>query len=453
MIEQGHSVGTLARGDDLVQWDARRGLLAPSEDPGLSAEQVGGKVVPVEESRGADPRTPPVPPLHIRRSKEHLSQDRKGVVHDKHIGQRDLKHLGRLDHPLNRALDLVMHHLGGVELPASHDLPERRPDVVAVPKKKVRHLGDGLLGGILRDEEGPEFASDITGALGHRHNHVDDVIPRKHPRLAKEGLHPRVVILALQPEHPVPVGAVAREGPGSLLDVLLAVVPLPKGKKLHHLAGEVLVGMTFATLVEIKPFDHGGIPRDLLEHGGKLSEGVPPDGLVLLPHRVGIPHLGVAGREMTVPEERGLFHQRGRRVAHPVEPPHAQIQDLLAVCPVELLFERLALLLVRARLDPLIVGESCRRIREGRRGEQVAILIRIQKRGHGLLRSESQETIDLGRGSAETSPVQQVCGRVAGPTLFWKRGEHVLWINTVERGRLQQKSKNAPRPPLRGILR
>ena len=63
---------------------------------------------------------------------------------------------------------------------------------------------------------------------------------------------------------------------------------------------------------------------------GEIPESIAAQGIVLQPHPVGVLDLLDAGGEMSVPEKSHLFEQRRRAMHHPVEPPPAQIENLLA---------------------------------------------------------------------------------------------------------------------------
>ena len=57
----------------------------------------------------------------------------------------------------------------------------------------------------------------------------------------------------------------------------------------------------------------------------KAAQGIALHQLVLAEHEADILHLGVAGGEVIVPEERQLFTKRMTAVEHPVKPPSPQL--------------------------------------------------------------------------------------------------------------------------------
>ena len=65
------------------------------------------------------------------------------------------------------------------------------------------------------------------------------------------------------------------------------------------------------------------------KQGAEVAEGVPAHELVLAEHVAGVLHLGVAGGEVVVPEQRDLFAQRVLAVEHAIEPPLACLQAVV----------------------------------------------------------------------------------------------------------------------------
>ena len=174
------------------------------------------------------------------------------------------------------SLDLVSDHTGGVEDGALKEGRECRGDPVVVGLKEDRKFGDVLSARIGRDEEGPKFSGQESGALGALADHVDDLVSGERTGPAKEGFLRGVVFPWKEPESPVLlVNPVTRESSRRFLDVLLGVMPFSQGKELHHLARKVLVRMLPSALLKIEPANHRRITGDLLQDRGKVTEGVP----------------------------------------------------------------------------------------------------------------------------------------------------------------------------------
>ncbi len=124
---------------------------------------------------------------------------------------------------------------------------------------------------------------------------------------------------------PVAVGPPAGEGAGGLADVLLGVVADAQAEQLHQLAGIVLVGLPLDVAVGVEPDEHGRVPADRLEQRAELAQGVRPQQHVLAEHQDRVLHLGEAGGEVVVPEQRHLLAQRVAALEHAVQPPAAEL--------------------------------------------------------------------------------------------------------------------------------
>ena len=95
-----------------------------------------------------------------------------------------------------------------------------------------------------------------------------------------------------------------------------------------------------------------GSLRHLPQQRGEVAQGVLAHQLVLAEHEAGVLHLGVAGGEVVVPEQRQLLLQRVRAVEHPVQPPGPQLHAVVGVgdAPGHLPADLIELLLPRPAL-------------------------------------------------------------------------------------------------------
>ena len=303
---------------------------------------------------------------------------------------------------------------------------ERGGDPVTVGLKEDRQVGDILSGRIVRDEEGPEFPGQESGALGAFADHVDNLIPGERPGPAKEGFLRGIEFPRNETEGPAfLINPVTRESPRRLLDVLFGVMPLPQGKEFHHLAGKVLVRMLPSALLKIEPANHRRISGDLLQDRGEVAQCVPPEEGVLGHHQPGEVHLLVARCKMTVPEQCQFLAERGARVAEPVEPPDPKIGDGPVIGLPKLPLHLAAGKFVGSVLDPPLEHHACSRIHETGKRIEIVVLVRIGQRGHGLLQAKGDQGIDFARGTSEAGTVQKVRCRGAVPESFREGGKHL----------------------------
>ena len=124
------------------------------------------------------------------------------------------------------------------------------------------------------------------------------------------------------------VNTPAGEGTRCFLDVLLRVVSLAQGEQLHHLTGEVLVGLALAvgSIVEID--HHRRIAGDVMQEAREVAQRMPAQQHVLPVHDLIVFDLLLARHEVVVPEQGHLLGERRRRGQHLGQPPSAQLQAL-----------------------------------------------------------------------------------------------------------------------------
>ena len=73
-------------------------------------------------------------------------------------------------------------------------------------------------------------------------------------------------------------------------------------------------------LVVVEPEDHGRVPGKLVQQLPIVAHAMFAEHPQLFEHVVGVVHLGVAGGEDVVPEERHLLFQRTPGVYHVIQP-------------------------------------------------------------------------------------------------------------------------------------
>ena len=132
---------------------------------------------------------------------------------------------------------------------------------------------------------------------------------------------------------------------------MLGVVANTEGKKLHHLAREILVGFALHVLLIVKPKDHRGILTNLAQHGFEISGGVAAKDLVLLPHYAWRIDLLGAGGEMVMPEQRHALLERPTGLQKAYGPPC----DQAAHIDLPLLVRKFGGRNIKAFLDLVVV--------------------------------------------------------------------------------------------------
>src|SRR5438876_6891751 len=134
---------------------------------------------------------------------------------------------------------------------------------------------------------------------------------------------------------------------------------------------------------------------------------------------------------MAVPKERQLLLQWPRPFDHALQPPAAQLKQMLLLgLPLltlhfAALFFRLLPLFVARALKPLVHFPKREelfhsvRVRPGpvRIGRRVGNLVVIDQVGNGLVRPPLREFLDFVRRAAEASPIEQVGRRSEVPFL------------------------------------
>src|SRR5437764_628608 len=173
---------------------------------------------------------------------------------------------------------------------------------------------DDLRRWIVLGEEAPKFPGEELRAGRLFHQDADDVVAQQRTGFSHERFRADVSLSRSEPKllrgH---VDAITGEGAGRFANVGFGIVADPDGEKFHQFARPVFVRVLFAALLEIEVDHHRGIARDFLGEGGKISDGMTAEQIVLAPHPITVSHFLDAGREVAVPEERHLFDQRRGR--------------------------------------------------------------------------------------------------------------------------------------------
>ena len=166
---------------------------------------------------------------------------------------------------------------------------------------------------------------------------VDDVIAIKGAGVAHELLRSEILL------HPCKtkllrghVDPVAGERTCRCANVILGVIANSDGEKLHQLARPILVRMRFAVLLKIEINHHRRVARNRFDQCGKIPKRVSTERVVLQPHPVTVFDFLNACSEMTVPEKSHLLQKRRRAIHHSLEPPAAEIENLISLHHAEL---------------------------------------------------------------------------------------------------------------------
>ena len=135
-------------------------------------------------------------------------------------------------------------------------------------------------------------------------------------------------------------------------------------------------------------------------------------GLVLLPHQVGIIHLLITGGEVAMPKQGGFFQERCRRIPHPIEPPESEREHLLALSPEKILSDFDPLLIGGSGLHLILRLDPLCGLHQRRPWKKMTVIL-----GLGLeevidrtITSLLIQSIDFSRCPAEPRPVQQMGG-------------------------------------------
>ena len=258
------------------------------------------------------------------------------------LGLRSLQVPGqaeRADDDLNGALDLLEHRLleeVGVEQRAQDrfeleaGVDEDAGEVFDRLRVARRFDVPGRHLGFVGDEEVVEMAADEAGAGGLFEDDVDDVEAVEVARAPEEGLLAVVVLFGaeLVLEEEAVVGHArhlradgpAGEGAGALEDIGLGVVADAEREQFEQLAAPVFVGRALVVLVVVEPVNHGRVLRQHDQQVAVVARAVIAPHVDLRDQVIVVVHLGVAGGEDMVPEERHFLFQRALGVDHLEEP-------------------------------------------------------------------------------------------------------------------------------------
>ena len=343
---------------------------------------VGDEVDAGQQGAGVDPLQPGVPAFHRRRVQDGLAHIGGFLADVQHAGIRVLKEAhhpqGAGDH-FGGALDLL--EAGVLEPLRQEHMPQHGLYVKAGVLKHLAHFVQGVLvpgrldgprGNLrlVRHKEVVQVAADEAGGGRLLEDDVDDVLAVKVAGFAQEGLFPEVVVFLAVGELPR-VAAVGRagqlglnrpagEGARALPHIHLGVVGNAHGEQLQELPAPVLVHGVPVVLVVVQPENHGRVLGQLNEHIPVVAHPTLPEHIDLLQQLVAVVHLGVAGGENMVPEQRHLFLQgtvAGDHVVHPVGLPgegHAAGQQETGVIAEQQ--RHLAALALRGRVQQFLYG-------------------------------------------------------------------------------------------------
>src|SRR5438132_712556 len=98
---------------------------------------------------------------------------------------------------------------------------------------------------LVADKESNQLGAHKFGGGGLLKDNPQPVVAVEWTRFPEHLLYARIVLIRIELNDTV-VNFPAGKAAGQLLDVLLAVVSEPQAEELHHLAGEILVGMVFS---------------------------------------------------------------------------------------------------------------------------------------------------------------------------------------------------------------
>ena len=144
-------------------------------------------------------------------------------------------------------------------------------------------------------------------------------VPLSGPVVPRKVLAPKSCWSRVELEGEDVVGP-AGEGARRLTHVALGVVAHAHREELEQLAAEVLVRVRLHVLAVVEIHQHGRVFENAHQQVAQPSRGAGPQHLVLPQHHPVVAHLGVAGGEVAVPEERELLLERPRRGEHAGRP-------------------------------------------------------------------------------------------------------------------------------------
>jgi len=179
-----------------------------------------------------------------------------------------------------------------------------------------------------RDELGQQFRGQERRGRGLLERDPHDVVAIEVAASAEDLLGSVVVVagdIAEAPAALVPTG----ERAGGFADVVLGVVAFAEAEQFEQFAGVVFVRTTLDVLVAVEPDDHGRVARNVEQQRLERAERVAFERPQLLKHQRRAADLGVAGREVIVPEQRHPGPQRALGATHPQQPPAAQAFDVV----------------------------------------------------------------------------------------------------------------------------
>jgi hypothetical protein len=208
-----------------------------------------------------------------------------------------------------------------------------------------------------------------------------------------------------------PAGERAR----GLLDVALAVVPVPQREQLEQLARPVLVGLLLHVLVVVEVLQHRRVARDAAQQLPEAPEGVLVQELELRDQLPGVAHVAERAREVAVPEEQHPLAQRIVAREQARRPLVAELDQRCHVVRADLDATTAAAVEARGeivRVDQAAVQRRrCERALEGApltRGEQLPDLRRAAQR---------VRAVDLRRHGRDGRALQQRGRLLPGPGL------------------------------------
>ena len=259
-------------------------------------------------------------PHRIQTSHQHrLRQQARG--HGAHRAEREL----------DRTLDALAKGMGGEEVfRREHGAEQGGEVVIVLPQLLTERFQQGV-GSVLvlADERAVQLADEEAGARLLLEQNIDHVAAVPVAGAAKDGLRP-LVVKAFVELVAFAVSVPAGESAGGFADVLLGVIADAEREQFHHFTGVVLVGVGLHVAVRVEVDQHGRVFAHFEQERAELAERVLAQQLVLHHHRLRVLHLGDAGSEVVVPEEGHLLAQRVAAVEHAVEPPGAQLEEVIA---------------------------------------------------------------------------------------------------------------------------
>src|SRR3954469_24444223 len=416
-------------------------------------------VVTSEEIVSGNPGEAAIPPFHIGRGEEFLAKFLEHVRADQGRRKIALQHADAADQPLYGALHLRAHDRVRVKFLAAENRAQDRFEIAFVFAEESSQGGDEFFGRFVAAKEAPELRGDEARGLRLGNDLLKHVRPIERTGFAQERFYAIIVN-----EWAVIGSLVWRvedetgEGAGCFADIFFGVMSLTQGEELHDFARIILVGMLFAALGLIEPDEHGRVARNVLEEGEPIARGMLAKGLVLQKHVIGVAHLLRTGGEVAVPKEGELFLKGTRSPGHALQPPTAQIHDvldlvadLLALGHADLFLQAFSILrrgsagfLPQLAQLGEFAGKLGIRLGPFGGGGIVGDCLVIHESGDGFVGAQLEHLFNISGRAAETGAVEKVRRGGVVPFGCRERIQHTVNLTKRRAKELQELSHSLP---------